>query len=405
MTTVEASHLTIDPRVGFPLYDADQHYYEAEDALTRFLPAQFQRQIRWIDLDGHRRIILAGQVFNKMPNASYNPIAKPGALSKMFRGENPEGKSARELLGEEEPIRPEYRDRQTRLHVMDEHGVEATLLLPSFGLYVEEHFKRDARTLSALLTAYNRWLDEDWGFAYQDRIFTGPLLSLIDPDHAIQELRFARERGAKLVVLRPGPVTDGVHHWSLGDKRHDPFWAELAESNMFVTFHAADSGYDADSARWGEGVGGGGGFTGGALVELLAIQYERPVEESIAALVAHGVFDRHPTLRVATIELGSKWALQLFARAKSAYGKQPQLFKADPVDTLREHLWVSPFYEDNLATLRDVIGVEKLIFGSDWPHPEGLATPGEYIDHLAGFSQIDRQLVMADNLRRLLGRC
>jgi predicted TIM-barrel fold metal-dependent hydrolase len=402
MTTVVASELSIDPRVGYPLYDADQHYYEPEDALTRHLPAELQRLVRWIDLDGHRRLILGGQVFTKQPNASYNPIAKPGALSAMFKGDNREGKSPRELLGEEEPTRPEYRQRDARLDVMDRHGVQATLLLPSFGLYVEEHFKRDPRALCAILTSYNHWLDDDWGFAHHDRIFTGPLLSLIDPDHAISEVRWARERGARFVVLRPSPITDGIHHWSLGDPRHDRFWSEVVDSGMFVVFHAADSGYEADSARWGESFVNG--FAGGPLVELLATQYERPIEESIAALVAHGVFHRHPALRVATIELGSKWAMQLYNRARSAYAKQPQIFAADPVEVLRDHLWVSPFYEDSLAALRDVIGPEKLMFGSDWPHPEGMATPGEYIDHIADFSDADKRLAMADNLKNLLGR-
>lgn len=403
MTTVAPSNLTIDQRVGFALYDADQHYYEAEDSLTRYLPAEFQRQVRWVDLDGHRRIILGGQVFNKMPNASYNPIAKPGALSKMFRGENPEGKSPRELLGPEEPTRPEYRQRDVRLKVMDEQGVEATLLLPSFGLYVEEQFKRDPRTLYAILDAYNKWLDDDWGFAYENRIFTGPLLSLIDPELALVQLRWARERGARFVVLRPGPVTDGVRHWSLGDPRYDAFWAELVGSGMFVSFHAADSGYEADSARWAENVGGSGGFVSGAFVELLGIQYERPVEESIAALLAHGVFDRHPGLRVATIELGSKWALQLLARARSTYAKLPQMFASDPVETLRKHLWVSPFYEDSLLALRAALGSDRILLGSDWPHPEGLATPGEYVDFLDGFSEQEQRLVLADNLKELLG--
>jgi predicted TIM-barrel fold metal-dependent hydrolase len=400
MTDVQSTALVVDPRVGFELYDADQHYYEPEDALTRYLPKDRQRLVRWVDLDGHRRLILDGKVFSRQPNASYNPIAKPGALSEMFRGNNPEGRSIRELLGEEEPTRAEYRDRTARIRVMDEQGVAAAVLLPSLGLYVEEQFKEDPPALYALLNAYNRWLDDDWGFAYQDRIFTGPLLSLIEPDRAIEELLWARERGARFVVLRPGPVTDGLRHWSLGDPRLDPFWSEVVRSGMFVAFHAADSGYEADAARWGEGKLGS--FVSGPLLEILGTQYERPIEESIAALVAHRVFERHPALRVATIELGSKWALQLFARCRAAYAKLPQTFASDPVQTLREHLWISPFYEDNLDALRSVIGTERILFGSDWPHPEGLVTPGEYVEHVAGFSAEDRRLVMADNLRALL---
>ena len=169
---------------------------------------------------------------------------------------------------------------------------------------------------------------------------------------------------------------------------------------MFVVFHAADSGYEGDSARWGENKLGS--FNSGALVELLATQYERPIEESIAAMLAHGVFARHPGLRVATIELGSKWATQLYARARSTYAKLPQMFASDPVQTLREHLWISPFYEDNLTTLREVIGAERIMLGSDWPHPEGLVMPGDYMDHLAGFSDADIHLVMAGNLKALL---
>jgi predicted TIM-barrel fold metal-dependent hydrolase len=283
---------------------------------------------------------------------------------------------------------------------MDRQGVEATLLLPSFGLYVEEHFKRDARALYAILNAYNRWLEDDWGFAHENRIFTGPLLSLINPEWAMSETLWAHERGAKFVVLRPSPVTDGLHQWSLGDPRHDPIWSKITDLGMFVVFHAADSGYEADAARWGENKMGS--FTSGALVELLATQYERPIEESSAAMLAHGVFDRHPQLRVATIELGSKWALQLYARARSAYAKQPQIFAANPVSTLREHLWISPFYEDNLSTLREVSGADRIMLGSDWPHPEGLIMPGDYVDHLADFSEHDKRLVMADNLQALL---
>ena len=56
MTVTETSRLSIDSRVGYPMFDADQHYYEAEDAMTRHLPHEFQRMVRWVDIDGRRRL-------------------------------------------------------------------------------------------------------------------------------------------------------------------------------------------------------------------------------------------------------------------------------------------------------------------------------------------------------------
>jgi predicted TIM-barrel fold metal-dependent hydrolase len=341
-------------------------------------------------------------VFKKMANVTYNPIAKPGALNDFFRGINPEGKEPKDLLGDVEPNRPEYRSPAERIKVLDRQGVAATILLPGLGLYIEEQFFRQPAMLYAVLDAYNAWLEEDWGFNYQDRIFTGPLLSLIDADKAAADVHSAAAKGARFIVLRPGPVRDGVHSWSLGDPRHDKVWQAVTEHEMFVVFHAADCGYEADTARWGEGQGFAG-FTGGALAELLSVHMERPILETIAALIAHGVFTRHPQLQVATIEIGSKWALDLGNRMHSAFSKMPQLFGGkDPLETFREHVSVAPFYEDSLTDLRKVLPAERILLGSDWPHPEGLHTPGDYIKDLAGFTPDEQRLVMSDNMRGLL---
>ncbi|MCU1345946.1 MAG: hypothetical protein JWL70_2212 [Acidimicrobiia bacterium] len=401
MSTTTASELAIDNRVGYPLYDADEHYYEPKDAMTRHLAKQFQRNVRWVEIDGRQRLLLGDQLFSRQPNAAYDPIAKPGSLVEFFRGHNPEGRDVRDLLGEEEPTRPEYRDRDVRLKVMDSHGVEATLILPSFGLYIEEHFKRTPETLYAILDSYNQWLDEDWGFAYHNRIFSGPVLSLIDPEKALAQLTWARDRGARFIVLRPGPVTDGTHSYSLGNTRHDPIWAALAEAGMFAVFHAADAGYEADAERWEES--DAVSFASGALTEMLGLHTDRPIQETIAALISHRVFERHPALRVATIELGSRWALDLFDRMKSAYKKQPQLFAEDPAKTFCEHVWISPHYEDDLIKLRDRLGAGHILFGSDWPHPEGLTVPADYSFDVQPFSPEERKMILADNLRGLLG--
>jgi predicted TIM-barrel fold metal-dependent hydrolase len=170
---------------------------------------------------------------------------------------------------------------------------------------------------------------------------------------------------------------------------------------MFAVFHAADAGYEADAERWGES--DPVNFASGALTEMLGLHTDRPIQETIAALISHRVFERHPRLRVATIELGSRWALELFSRMRSAYAKQPQLFAEDPRVTFREHVWISPHYEDDLLKLRDDLGASHILFGSDWPHPEGLTVPADYSHDVEPFSPDERKLILADNLRVLLG--
>jgi predicted TIM-barrel fold metal-dependent hydrolase len=83
---------------------------------------------------------------------------------------------------------------------------------------------------------------------------------------------------------------------------------------------------------------------------------------------------------------------------KKSFGQVPGAFGGhDPVEQVRNHVWVSPYYEDDLPELRDVLGAEHIIFGSDYPHAEGLADPKAFVDDLDGFSQSEVRLVMRDN--------
>jgi predicted TIM-barrel fold metal-dependent hydrolase len=58
---------------------------------------------------------------------------------------------------------------------------------------------------------------------------------------------------------------------------------------------------------------------------------------------------------------------------------------------------VSPYYEDDLVTVRDVLGADRMLFGSDYPHAEGLADPCSFVDDLAGFSDTEIRGIMRDN--------
>jgi predicted TIM-barrel fold metal-dependent hydrolase len=73
-----------------------------------------------------------------------------------------------------------------------------------------------------------------------------------------------------------------------------------------------------------------------------------------------------------------------------------------PIETFRQHVWVSPFYEEPIDELARWIGVSQVLFGSDYPHPEGLAEPLSFLDELGGFGPDDQQRIMSDNLKALL---
>jgi predicted TIM-barrel fold metal-dependent hydrolase len=97
--------------------------------------------------------------------------------------------------------------------------------------------------------------------------------------------------------------------------------------------------------------------------------------------------------------VGSAWVFHLFEKLTKTYGQVPHLFPEDPRETFRRHVWVSPFYEDELASLLRLIGADHILMGSDYPHVEGLAEPASYIKDLQNFNYTMEQCraVMRDN--------
>jgi predicted TIM-barrel fold metal-dependent hydrolase len=400
MTLAEGK--TADVNTDFELYDADEHYYEAEDALTRHLEPSFRHLVRWADIEGRRKLLVNDKLVTVVPNPTYDPVGVPGSLERYFRAENLEGTPIRDII-EMHPIRPEYRDREQRVKVLDAQGVELTWLLPSLGLGLEEMLLDDADALYAIFRAYNRWLDEDWGYDRDGRIQTGPLISLIEPAEAEAAMKLAIESGTRFVTFRPAPVDVPGKPRSPGDPVHDRVWAMAAEAGVVVAIHAADSGYAKYLKNWGES----DRYTGlksSPLTEVMSVHIERPIFDMMAAMVCHGVFDRHPRLRVACLELGAAWAPDLLRRLRVAYGKTPQLFGRDPIESFREHVWVAPFYEDDICKVRDAIGADRILLGSDWPHPEGLSEPRAWAPDFAPLTPEEQRRVLRENLKELSGR-
>lgn len=384
----------------WPLFDADQHYYEAVDAFTRYRDPDFASAVRWIEVDGYRKLLIGDRLFRMVANPSFDPVAKPGVLADYYKAENASGAAPKALM-EMEPIRPEYRDRDARVAVMERQGVAGILLLPTLALGIEEILNENPPALHAAFRAFNEWLDEDWGFARDERITAPPLVTLVDVEQAEKDLQWMIDRGTRAICLRPAPVVGPFGSRSPADPLHDRFWSLVADAELLVVIHSGDSGYSRFAAAWGERTHFQG-YKDAPFSEILSLHLERPIFDTMAALLSHGLFDRHPTLRIATVELGSGWVHELVRRLKIAYGKMPRAFTRDPVETFTDHVSVAPFHEDNVGELVALVGADRVLFGSDWPHPEGIREPRDFFADLAGVPVDEQRLITSENLRRLL---
>jgi predicted TIM-barrel fold metal-dependent hydrolase len=373
------------------IFDADNHYWETSDAFTRHRAPEFaERGVRLVDVDGKARYVFDdGRLHPIIPGpGDVHPRPRPGALYDYFAGTSDKARLGNELACEDPAAHPEWYDRDARLGAMDEQGVEAAWLFPSQGVCMEGPMQPDVEASVHVLGAFNRWLDDDWGFAYQDRIFGVPFLTLSDLDQAIEEIDWCLQRGARVISIRNGPVFTPDGTKSPADPMFDPFWARVAEARIVVAPHAGfEDGYVAVTRAIGEEWGRSPSTDGDAIDQY--------------ATVITMLIERHPGLRIAYIENGGTWVGDLLHGLQVLHGQNPGMFRTNPVDQFREHCWVAPFVEDNVPELSQHLPVERILFGSDWPHAEGMGHPRDFFTNVESFSLADQRRIMRDNAREL----
>jgi predicted TIM-barrel fold metal-dependent hydrolase len=391
-------------RVDFPVFDADNHLYETTDAFTRHLPAEYDGLIKYVQVGKRTKIAVRNVISDYIPNPTFEVVAAPGAQEEYFRRGNPEGRSRREIMGE--PIRsiPAFRAPGPRLEVMDALGIDRAIMWPTLASLLEERLRDDPPATHAVVHALNQWMYEEWTFNYENRIFPTPVISLCIVERAIEELAWVVERGARVILVRPAPVPGFLGPRSPALPEFDPFWAEVAKAGVLVGMHASDSGYQRYLNEW-EGVRNGEflPFTGVSGFSAIVGHMARPIVDTVASLVGHGLCSRFPSLRFAPVENGSGWVRPLLAEMAHAYRAHPHAFAEDPVAAFRRCIYVHPFHEEDPVGLAELIGADHILFGSDWPHPEGLADPLSFVDELAGLPDEDVRRIMGGNLASLIG--
>ncbi|MCK9875361.1 amidohydrolase [Frankia sp. AgPm24] len=383
----------------YPIFDADNHMYETEEAFTKFLPEQYRSAVRYVEVDGRTKIAIKGQISEYIPNPTFSVVARPGAQEEYFRIGNPEGKSYREIIGKPMRSIPAFREPEARLKLLDEQGVERTLMFPTLASLLEERMRDDPQLTHVVIHALNQWMHETWSFNYENRIFATPVITLPIVDKAIEELEWVVERGARAILIRPAPVPTYGYSRSFGLPEFDPFWKKVVEADILVGFHSSDSGYNRYTDDWE-----------GANKEYLPFKPEafrmvnqwRPIEDTVSSLICHGTLTRFPQLKIAFVENGASWVEPLIASLKNVYKKGPQMFEEDPITVLRRNIHISPFWEDDMSKLVELLGEDRVLYGSDYPHPEGLAEPASFAAELTNVSEEVKAKILGGNMSRLI---
>ncbi|MGE0877381.1 MAG: amidohydrolase family protein [Acidimicrobiia bacterium] len=389
--------------LSFPVFDADNHLYETTDTFTKFLPAQYKGAIDYVDVHGRTKIAVRGQISDYIPNPTFDRVGRPGAQEEYFKNGNPEGKSPREIIGKGIDCPPAFREPAARIELMNEQGIDHTLIFPTLASLIEERMRDDPDLCAAAIHALNEWMYETWTFNYDNRMFSTPVITPGILDNAIKELEWVVERGAKVILIRPAPAWGYTGPRSFALEQYDPFWDAVEDSGVLVALHASDSGYTRYANEWEGSKGEMLAFGKPQIFSAVMAGAHRAIEDSIASMICHGAVWRHRKLRIALVENGAGWLPGLLKHMDHTYMNMPQAFEEKPSETFKKHFWMHPFHEEDPRELVKLLGADHVIFGSDFPHVEGMSDPITYVDELHGLPESDIAKIMGGNMMDLLG--
>ncbi|WP_409332987.1 amidohydrolase family protein [Trujillonella humicola] len=129
----------------------------------------------------------------------------------------------------------------------------------------------------------------------------------------------------------------------------------------------------------------------------------RGIKDTVTSIVGHGLATRFPDLRFMPVENGSAWLKPLMTTMEKVYGRNPGAFDEDPLVALKRSIMIHPFFEEDILGVVEAIGADNVVFGSDYPHPEGLHDPTSFIDEIGSLAVADQAKIMGGNLNQLLG--
>ncbi len=299
-------------------------------------------------------------------------------------------------------------DSDERLKVLDADGVAGEVIfpdgitelnMPPFGAALSLPTEGvDPKLQWAGARAHNRWLAEFCQMAPERRAGVAITPICWDVDEAVQEIQWAREHGLRgILIPSMWGKQDPYHH-----PRYEPVWSACEDLGMVVHLHSGA----APMSDYGDHVG------------MMGIYISEVVWWSVRPiwfLIWGGVFERHPKLRLAITESTCVWVPETLALLDFRYAETPYAAK---LGDYRSHLSMKPsdYFHRNVllgascmprreVEMRHQIGLDNLMWGTDFPHPEGTwpETRKQMVEAFHGVPQDELAAMLGGNAARLYG--
>jgi predicted TIM-barrel fold metal-dependent hydrolase len=408
MTATEFIQVT-HRELPYTTFDADNHLYETREALTKFLPPEYEGIIKYVEVERRTKVAIRDRITDYIPNPTFSRVAVPGGagfdVTKGGAGFGGAAMGFGKMIAM--PSIDAFFDPEPRLELMKEMGIDRTLLWPTLASAVEERIADDPDAVCAVIHALNEWMHEHWTYGYSDAIYPTPIISLAVLDRALEELEYIHDRGAKIFLLRVAPVPTWQGRRSFALPEFDPFWARVQELDLVVGMHSGDPGYSRYINEW-EGIGGyemsiSRHARRAAPAFLMLASEKDNLIDAMASIIGHGLATRFPQLRFLPVEFSSKWIRPFYTKLQRKWDETPVLFDENPVEVFNRNVWVHVFHEPDPKGIIDLgLPVDHIMFGSDFPHPEGMGDPLAYSAIVADLPMDQQALIMGGSLEKAM---
>ena len=321
----------------------DSHFLEPADLFTERMPADLaERMPRSVkSADGSKETVyIDGESFDR-------PLPKPIREGE-FAGQTIETLSARP---------PGAANTYERLKDLDQEGIWGEVTFPSLGMWA--NMIKDPVLVREGAKAVNDWAIEEIQNVAPDRLVATATLPLLDIADTVAEAYRAKELGYYAVYL---PTVPPAGKPTYNDEYWAPLWAAIAETGLILTIHI---GTDGTTVLFRG--------PGGAIMNYVETTYGG--QRATTQLIAGGVLDRHPDLKVLIAEGGAAWAPFMGDRMNEGYRQHGMFVRPKlsllPKEYIYRQVYVSFQHDETAVDAITSMGYQNVMWGSDYPHLEG----------------------------------